>query len=223
MDTNLQLPTLPGAVKQAAPGLSGFDVNAPLSAAKALSLKNAGYDFCIRYIPRKANLLKGNLTNAEALNILHARLALMAVQHVALPGWNPTASLGTEYGSFAATYARETVGLPPGVNIWLDLEEVAAGSAAADIIAYCEAWYHEVHAAGYEPGIYVGYGTGLTPQQLYNNLSFKHYWRAYNGPQVATRGFQLLQKTQKTVAGITLDPDLTQNDNKGDAVFWLAI
>jgi hypothetical protein len=181
---------LPGTIQQAAAGLSGFDVNSILSAANAQGLKNAGYDFCIRYVPRTAALAAGNLTNAEALNILNAGLALMAVQHVANEGWVPTEDLGKAYGSYAATYASEIVGLPQGMNIWLDLEGVNTNTAAADVIAYCQAWYHAVIGAGYVPGIYVGWHTILTSQQLYSKLSFKHYWRAYNGPQVATRGFQ---------------------------------
>jgi hypothetical protein len=214
---------LPGTVQQATAGLSGFDVNSILSAADAQHLKNAGYDFCIRYVPRTAALAAGNLTNAEALVILNAGLALMAVQHVAKEGWTPDANLGTAYGSYAATYASEVVGLPQGMNIWCDLEGVAPGTDATAVIAYCQAWYKAADAAGYIPGIYVGWDTMLTPQQLYNNLSFQHYWRAYNGPQVATRGFQLLQKTEKTVHGITIDPDITQNDNLGGTALWLSI
>lgn len=213
---------LPGAVVTAPAGLTGFDVNQPLSASQAQDLKNAGYDFCIRYVPRTASLTRNNLTNAEALNILNAGLALMAVQHVALPGWAPTASLGTAYGTFAAEYAQQTVGLPQGLIIWLDLEEVSAGSSPADIIAYCQAWYAAVESAGYVPGLYVGYGTGLTAQQLYSDLSFMHYWRAYNGPSVATRGYQLVQKTQMTINDIMIDPNITQTDNLGGAVIWLS-
>lgn len=217
----MPLPTLPGTVKQADANLQGFDANQILSAADAANLKSKGYQFCIRYIPRMASLASGNLTNAEAVDILNAGLALMVVQHVALPGWVPNTSLGTAYGSHAATYAKGVVGLPAGVNVWCDLEGVAVGTAAADVIAYCQAWYYAVHAAGYIPGVYVGYDTILTPQQLYSDLSFQHYWRAYNGPQVAHRGFQLLQHVQKSVDGILIDPNTTQTDDLGNAVQWL--
>jgi len=213
---------LPGTVQQAPAGLSGFDINSIISADQASDLKNAGYDFCIRYIPRTAALAAGNLTNAEAADILNAGLALMAVQHVALPGWAPTADLGTAYGSYAATYASEIVGLPPGLNIWCDLEEVATGTDPQDVIDYCQAWYAEVKNAGYVPGLYVGWGIVLSDDQLYRNLSFQHYWRAYNGQPVAQRGFQLIQKTEKRVNGLTLDPDVSQLDNMGDSVLWLS-
>jgi hypothetical protein len=214
---------LPGAVQQAAAGLSGFDVNSPLSFNDAQNFKNAGYDFCIRYVPRTANLINNNLTNTEALNILNAGLALMPVQHVSPAGWAPNTNLGTVYGNYAATYASQIVGLPQGINIWCDLEEVAPGSLAADVIAYCQAWYYAVHTAGYTPGLYVGWGIVLTDDQLNNDTSFQHYWRAYNGQEVATRGYQLIQGTEKSLNGFTFDPDTTQNDNLGDAALWLSI
>jgi hypothetical protein len=221
--SNTTIPlALPGTVQKAAAGLSGFDINSRVTTTQATGFKKVGYDFCIRYIPRTAKLIKNNLTHAEALRILNAGLALMAVQHVALPQWVPSEALGTAYGAYAASYAKEVVGLPPGINIWLDLEEVDKDAPAADVIAYCQAWYAAVHAAGYVPGVYVGYGCGLTSQQLYNNLSFSHYWRAYNGPEVATRGFQILQKTQKLVNGSMIDPNVTQADHLGGAALWLA-
>jgi hypothetical protein len=216
-------PMLPGNVQKAPAGLLGFDVNLPLTAADASDFKNAGYSFCIRYLPRKADLIQDNLTNTEALDILNAGLALMPVQHVSLPGWTPNTNLGTIYGNYAATYASQVVQLPQGVNIWCDLEGVAPGVSPNDVIAYCQAWYYAIHIAGYTPGVYVGYDTFLTPDQLYNDLSFQHYWRAYNGPEVTTRGFQLIQMSEKTLNGITVDPDLTQNDNMGDAVIWLSV
>jgi hypothetical protein len=215
--------TLPGSVQQARPGVSGFDINSPVSASQAAALKAEGYSFCIRYIPRTANLIPGNLTNEEAATILNAGLALMAVQHVSLPGWQPTTNLGTAYGNYAATYAKQNVGLPVGMNIWCDLEGVAPGTPAANVIAYCQAWYNAVHSAGYVPGLYVGYDAILTSQQLYDEISFQHYWRAYNGPQVATRGFQLVQKTEKDVSGITIDPDISQMDGLGDNAIWLSL
>jgi len=216
---------LPGTVQPAPAGKTGFDVNQVLTADQALGFKNAGCDFCIRYVPRTAALAAkpGNLTNAEALDILGAGLALMAVQHVAESPWQPNTNLGTAYGNFAATYAAQTVNLPPGMNVWCDLEEVPGSVAAADVIAYLQAWYYAVHAAGYVPGLYVGYGTQLSADQLYNNTSFQHYWRAYNGDPVATRGFQLLQKTEKQLGSICYDPDVTQTDNDGDSVLWLTV
>ena len=215
-------PTLPGAVKKATPGLDGFDINSPLTQAQAQTLKDAGRDFCIRYIPRTSKPSDINLTNAEALILLNAGLALMPVQHASPEGWTPTTNLGTQYGNYAATYAKE-IGLPPGINIWCDLEMVADDTTAAAVIAYCHAWYAAVHTSGYIPGLYVGYGIKLTDQQLYDDLSFQHYWRAYNGQPVATRGFQVIQSDEIKVKGITIGPDHCQNDELGGVALWLAI
>jgi len=215
--------TLPGRIEAAPNGVAGFDVNQVLTESQAAAFKSAGYAFCVRYVPRKAELQAGNLTHAEALDILNAGLALMAVQHVELPPWKPNTNLGTLYGKYAATYARQTAALPPGMNLWCDLEGVAPGTPVQDVIAYCQAWYYAVHDAGYIPGLYVGYDVILTAEQLYNDISFQHYWRAYNGPEVSTRGFQLIQKTEKTLDGITFDPDVAQTDGLGDSALWLTL
>lgn len=206
-------------VKGASPG-QGFDVNQPLTASEATAFKEAGNIFCVRYIPRTPALVRGNLTSAEIKVILGADLALMAVQHVAEPGWQPTQALGAQYGVYAGVYAS-TIGLPKGMNIWLDLEGVATPATAQEVIDYCNAWFTAVEAVGYVPGVYVGWQVVLTPEQLYSALPFKHYWRAYNGPDVATRGYQIVQHTAKTLNGIAYDPNTSQADLLGDTAIWV--
>jgi hypothetical protein len=207
-------------VKQAIAGTKGFDVNGQLFPNEYAAFKNAGYDFAIRYIPRTAALATGNLTAVEVQAILSENLALSAVQHCAMPGWSPTAEMGMEYGLFAAQYAK-SIGLPfdltvgaPKMTIWLDLE----GSTTAtpeDIIDYCHQWFGQVGSYGYEAGLYCGYGTGLTDQQLYD-LPFARYWRAYNSDQsIPTRGYCMEQQTQKSLNGIAFDPDIIKLDAKG--------
>ncbi len=215
---------LQGTVQPAGSGLSGFDSNTIISAAVAQEFKNGGYDFCIRYLARNAGQGSGDLSNTEAINILNAGLALMAVQHVQAnypPGWTPTGSLGTTYGTNAASNAK-SVGLPAGMNIWCDLEGVVPTTSATDVIAYCQAWYTAVAAAGYVPGIYVGADCVLSGSQLYSNLSFQHYWKSMsNVPAIPNRGYQMVQHAPQTVNGIGIDPDTTQTDDKGDTVLWL--
>jgi hypothetical protein len=207
-------------VKTATPSL-GFDVNTPMTATLANSFRKAGYGFIIRYLPRTSALTAGNLTLAEIDILLTAGLNIMAVQHTSLPGWNPNAPLGAQYGQYAAQYASE-IGLPKGINIWLDLEEVAAIATDKDVINYCHAWYSIVLDLGYIPGLYVGYGTNISDKQLYD-LPFKNYWRAYNCDQhVPTRGYQIIQHTQKTLNGITFDPNTIQADELGDLPIWLS-
>jgi hypothetical protein len=214
---------LQGKIQHAAPGLWGFDVDSALNAEQCVTLKES-YDFCLRYFPRtpEANVGASNLTQAEGEIILNAGLSLMCVQHVSNDNWSPTSDLGAQYGAYGARYLQEVVGAPPGFCAFLDLEMVNPSSSSEDIIGYCKAWFSAISGAGYVASLYVGYQSGLTPQQLYD-LPFLHYWSAYNNDtQVPNRGFQMLQKTQKAVAGLEIDPNLTQADYMGDGVIFLS-
>lgn len=204
----------------AAPGLKGFDADTVITSETATQFKNAGYAFCARYLSLGNGQNAGDLSNAEATAILNSGLALIAVQHVNAYGWTPDTQLGTTHGANAASNAQ-SIGLPQGMNLWCDLEGVATGTAAEDVINYCTAWYNAVHAAGYIPGLYVGPLAVLNGQQLYD-LPFQHYWKsASNVPDVPVRGYQLLQGLTATVLGIDIDPDTTQNDAEGGAVLWV--
>lgn len=208
-----------GIVKTASAG-RGFDVDAILTAPQAAAFVKKGFEFCIRYLPRTPALVKGNLSLGEIEIILDAGLALMAVQHCPEPGWSPTAGLGTQYGQYAGQYAAE-IGLPAGMNIWLDLEGVANESLPQDVIEYCQLWFEGLEGHGYVPGIYCGYGTGLSPEQLYD-LPFKHYWKAYNGPLLPNRGYQIVQGTVQWLNGVSFDPNQLRADSKGDLPLWLS-
>lgn len=217
---------LTGTIQSAPAQARGFDANTPLTAQAAAAFVAKGYQFCLRYVGR-TQMASHDLSTAEADTILDAGLALMPVQHVLNPGWAPTGALGAEYGANAARFAQQ-IGFPAGVNVWCDLECVADDTAAADVIAYCNAWHDGVAAAGYVPGLYVGYGPGLTGSQLYGSLKFEHYWAAYNVDGVSDprpRGWQMIQSEGSgTIGGITTeayDADVTQMDGKGGAVLWL--
>lgn len=214
--------TLPGTVQAAEPGLQGFDTASTISASQAVAFKNSGYNYCARYLSRGKGQASGDLSNAEAIGILNAGLALMAVQHVRMPGWVPSGTLGTEDGTNAASNAQ-SIGLPAGMNIWCDLEGVAAGTSAQTVIDYCQAWYAAVKNGGYVPGIYIGAAAVLNSQQLYQNLSFQHYWKSMsNVPDVAQRSYQLIQKGPSVVVnGVGIDQDYTQTDKLGGTVLWL--
>jgi Domain of unknown function (DUF1906) len=210
-------------VQNAPPGISGFDwSDGALSFDDARRYCAQGYGFCIRYVSRSTELQQYNqargtpdLSLPEAQDILAAGLALMVVQHPELPGWVPTAALGNEYGSCAARLASEA-GIIAGVNVFLDLEGIAAGTDPQDIVDYSNNWFDQVAAAGYAPGIYIGYDVWLSPDELYGKLKFKHYWRAGGDiTDVANRGYQMLQ----TIDG-DFDSDVTQNDNLGGCVVW---
>jgi hypothetical protein len=150
---------------------------------------------------------------------------LIPIQHVHQRPWSPNAALGTQYGQAAHDNALQ-LGIPPGVNIWCDLEGIAQGTSHQSIIDYCNAWYQAVAdgGEGYIPGIYIGDHVFLTAEQLYWALPFKHYWSSPNATPVAQRGYQLLQLSplDREIAGVQVDVDVTQCDLKGDSVQWLA-
>lgn len=212
---------LSGTARKASPGAKGFDIDAPLTAAHCGAMLGSGYVFCLRYISRGTERPR-DLNAAEAQVILGSGLALMPVQHFSGEDWSPSGSLGTTYGQAAAANVT-AIGFPPGVNVWVDIEGVATGTNTQDVIDYANNWFDAVTAAGFVPGLYVGPGVGLTPAQLYSALKMKHYWRAGAGstPIVATRGIQMQQSLPKTVNGLSIDEDTTQDDAMGDGVLWL--
>lgn len=213
---------LAGRVVAAPAGAKGFDTDTTLSADSARAFAAAGFQFAVRYLTRDATQANGDLSTAEAEDILQAGLALMAVQHVAPAGWAPTATLGRRNGLYAAINARR-VGLPPGVTVWLDLEGVAAGTSADDISEYCDSWFDVVSSVGYVPGLYVGANSGLTGQQL-AATKMRYFWRsASTVPDIPGRGYCMVQTAiEKTgPGGIAYDPDGVQADQAGQTPFWL--
>jgi hypothetical protein len=212
-------------VEPAKAGARGFDANTPLTKAKAAALKQAGFAFAVRYLSRKAKPPAGDLTRAEVTAILDAGLALMAVQHVAAPGWTPSAALGAEYGANAAAHAQ-AVRLPPGTAVFLDLEEVDPKAPPADIILYCNNWHDALQEAGYAPGLYVGSNCGLTPDQLYRALKEKYYWKSGSKvPAIPHRGYSMVQTILKddVVAGVAIDRNLIVRDAFGATPLWARV
>lgn len=210
-----QTNTLSGNVSGLEPNTQGFDTNTVLTALTAKEFYESGYRYCTRYVGR-TQMASNDLSSTEANAILDAGLGLMVVQHVSAWNWTPTSKLGIEYGTNAAAFAKE-IGIPPGVNLWCDLEGVATDCPSDMVIDYCNYWYNAVNNAGYTPGLYVGAQCILNGTQLYEALSFKHYWKSGSTvPDVKTRGYQLIQHNlDVTVNGVQIDQDTSQNDHLG--------
>lgn len=213
---------LNGRAALAPPFSRGFDADTVITGELAGEFVSEGYQFCARYLSLGNGQQPGDLSTDEAAAILGNGLALVAVQHVNAYGWKPSAALGFTHGGNAAANAK-SIGLASGMNIWCDLEGVATGISADDVIAYCVSWYDGVIASNfnYIPGLYVGPLAVLDGQQLYD-LPFQHYWKsASNVPEIPTRGFQMVQGLTITVCGISIDPDTTQTDAEGGTVIWM--
>lgn len=159
-------------------GSLGFDCNTRVSLSQARAFQSAGYRFVVRYV-RRSTKHDYDITAGELVGLLNSGLAVMIVQHVAAEGWLPSAALGTAYGAIAAQEAA-LVGYPRSCILWCDLEGVSPQAKPEEVIAFCNGWYDAVRLAGFDAGLYVGYGCGLTADQLYYKLKFRRYWGAYN-------------------------------------------
>jgi Domain of unknown function (DUF1906) len=192
---------LQGHVFTAPTNTRGFDADATIKPNVAAAFLDHGYRFCIRYV-RRQKVHAFDLSTNEAAGILDAGLGLMLVQHVeSETAWTPTGEKGAANGAVAASEA-DRIGVPSGVTLWCDLEGVAVGTPAQDVIDYCNEWHSAAAGGGYVPGLYVGFHAGLNPTQLYRSLRFTHYWGAYNlnaDEAPAVRGLQMKQAAAKPV------------------------
>lgn len=207
-------------VETAYVGAIGFDTDTKLSAQSAGALAASGYRFAVRYLSLGAPS-HGDLDAAELQAIVPV-LNLMAVQHVRAPGWMPSAALGKADGEHAALNAK-AAGILAATSVWFDLEGVAGGATPAEVIAHADAWYNEVRAAGYLPGIYVGSGSVLSASDLYHKLGFSRYWKSFSRvPEPDVRGFTMIQLFDTiTVEGVAIDVDVIQKDYEGGLPVWL--
>lgn len=230
----------PVKISTLADGSRGFDCNQQVSSKDAAAFYHAGYRFAVRYVRRQAPH-SYDISTGEVLSILNAGLGLMLVQHVAQEGllgsklalgpltWSPNVTIGHAYGAIAANEAA-AVGYPRGAVLWCDLEGVALRTPAADVIAYCNAWYDAARDAGFIPGLYVGFDCGLSADQLYYKLKYSHYWAAYNlnkdsYPSVRNVEMQQLPYPAPAyrVPGISYqyDGDVIRSDKKGGSPLLL--
>lgn len=198
------------------------DTDSPVRGAALTAFKSEGFSGLARYLSRTIGQNPGDLSPTEAQAILGAGLAIVPVQHVRPAGWTPTAALGVEAGMAAARNAA-SVGCPAGVCVWLDLESVSADADPADVIGYCEAWFSQVSAAMFVPGLYVGVSPGLDADQLYERLSVRHYWHAgsSSAPIPAVRGVQIVQTiADKSLNGVGYDSNVVRADALGGLPTW---
>jgi hypothetical protein len=203
-------------------GTRGFDANGRISLAKARAFHAAGFRFAVRYV-RRAQAHSYDITTGELVDLLAGGLGVMLVQHVAPPGWRPTAKLGHDYGTVAANEAL-AAGYPAGCTLWCDLEGVGLGVLPADVIGFCNAWYDAAKLAGYSPGLYVGDAPGLSARDLYYRLKFARFWGAYNlnADQVPlVRGLQMKQTVASAALKVGVpfefDVDTIRADAKGSS------
>ncbi len=222
-----KLPLLPAAplwgYAQNGPSAKGFDTQTPLTSTTAAQIAAAGYAFCVRTLATTTTSMTGILTRQEATAILGAGLGLMGLQPSVAAGL--TASNATTLGQASGQAAADNAlaaGLPMATCLWLTLDGVPQGTSATTVSSFANAWYTAVLGAGFTPGVYYGAACGLTSQELYQNLSFAHYWEGSGTTvKVYSRGEQVVQSASTTVSGVSINPDQALTDNDGGQVVWL--
>jgi hypothetical protein len=190
----------------------GIDTVQTLSAANCAALRALGYSFVCRYF--------GGLTPNEISTILAAGLAYMPVTYSRKPGWVPTPGMGTKDGLAAVTRAKY-LGVPPNTTCWLDLEG-CSGSAAATT-TWVNEWAVEIKAAGFDPGLYVGYSPGGLDANGLWKLKVDRYWRAPFSIEPEKCGpcmFQLYP-LNIALAGARVDVDVIQQDRLNRLPNWV--
>jgi Domain of unknown function (DUF1906) len=184
----------------------GIDCVSILTASSCRALKAAGIAFVIRYLD--------TLTPQERDAVLEAELGLGFCSYSEAGGWLPTDAKGIAGGAQAVAKLR-ALSIPEGPTVWTDLEGVAKSAAAADVMGWANAHASQITAAGYDAGLYVGAGGGLTGAELFS-LEFDKYWRSLSDvPTPSPAGWALLQLFKTTViAGVAVDVDAVQYDWK---------
>lgn len=217
-----------GGVAALAHACYGVDTIEVMTAANAKAVRAANYqgkpiEFIVRYVSLGT---EGgwDIEAAEIDTILASGLALLLVQHVLEPNWVPSAARGATEGAQAAKNAL-AVGYASTCTIAVDMEGVAPGTPASAAADYINAWAAAVVAAGYQAMVYVGYAAGLSPTQLYNDLSNVHaYWSDFGQRQVAVRGFcmkQLAANIKLPGTNFDVDPDEIMPDALGGLPTWM--
>ena len=206
-------------IVQSAPACQIVDTAAKLTEVVIAQVAGAGYRGIARYVPLPGNSAKADIDAVELRAILDAGLALLLVQHVRRPGWNPGKCSG-ENDALAGIKAAREAGYLEGAHIFIDLEGVE-GSAVATR-AFAEEWAATVVQAGYRAGCYVGYGVPLSASQLYDLHSIDSYWSDAGPRTVATRGFAIKQRQPGIrIGGVGFDVDVVQPDRLGDTPSWM--
>jgi hypothetical protein len=202
---------------RALPG-TAVDTAAKLHADAIRSVANAGYSCIIRYVPHVGSSGAFDIDAEELGAILGAGLAVMLVQHVRVPGWNPADVSGAADGDRAVAFAK-TAGYAEGAHVFVDLEGISGTAAATK--SFAEDWARRVRAGGFSAGAYVGYSVPLSPEALYLLHGINSYWSDLGPRHVATRGFALKQHATITLNGIKYDPNTIQIDGRGETPVWM--
>ena len=191
-------------------------------------LKDAGYEFVVRYVNRtfgvkdKPDSIWPVSLSKQELDELISEKRIVSIVQFAPHKTMPSFDAGKSAGNAAWRNCKE-LDIPEGVTVWCDLEWEVGDLNPSDVLDYANAWSSEVSENGYSVGMYIGPNIACSGSQLYYDVQLaNHYWKSASiVPWVEKRGFQMVQSNQKTVCGgkLIIDQDIAMYDNKGDRFF----
>jgi hypothetical protein len=198
------------------------DTALTLSSIKAIKAVRPDIKGVIRYVGLSHPDSVWNITGYEAEIITGAGWGLMLVQHCP---WSfmPSVTLGEAYGTAAANNAL-AVGYPARASLWCDLENYTISGELC--IRYVNEWCGIVRYLGYFDGVYPGLGKSgiypLSPNELYYSLITTRYWQPASSyaPAPVVRGPCMRQQLTTTIAGVAVDLNIVEPDEKGDLPAW---
>jgi hypothetical protein len=156
------------------PGSSWADTIAHITAAEAATLVADHFTGVFLYAE--------TATQDDVDNALEAGLLVAFVMYSPSPGYQPSATLGTQMAT-AACAALKKLLIPATISLFIDLESM--GGVAADKIAHANAAADAIMSEGFTPGGYIGSGVLLTSAQLYA-LHVVRYWKSGSRVEDAT-------------------------------------
>jgi hypothetical protein len=204
----------PAVARRALPGLY-LDTDEIVTRTVAQAVKANGYLGIIRYVPLPGNNPKDDITPGELEIYLEEGLVSWWVQHVRLPGWDPSQHDGEKDALFACNFAK-LAGYVPTTHGSLDLEGIAPTAKRMDVIQYASDFTHVVVSEGFSGMIYMGYDCPLDPVDYWDFRDADQYWSDAAKRRVYKRGVSVNQGAEIIIAGTKFDRDTVAADNLGD-------
>lgn len=142
-------------------------------------------------------------------------------------GWTPSADTGAADAKRALDVVH-SLGVPPGLVLWDDIEGPAQGIQPSALIDHVDSHGAIVAAAADIAGVYIGWGAGLTSEEWQSRPNTHRYWKAGGITRdramkavEPSRGWTCIQGlpfNQKPGGGAVVDLDFLVQDQRGDGV-----
>lgn len=176
-------------------------------------LRQSGMEFFVGYL--------GAVTPKILERVLTSGMSFMPV------------TTGGAYDGPTAVAQLQTLDLPHGTTVWLDLEgQNAIDTPDPQLMAKIDAWAVAVENAGYEPGLYVGSPQPLSSEELWS-LKVRRYWNALSSerdregrlaePRCGWAMYQVYPSVVWRRTNVLLDVDVISADYMKRLPTWVVV